>query len=381
MFRKISSGEVVDRREIEFVKQRFLTLSNATDVKPIRPHKATLPRDKSDIIDGFATLEGTARHASLYGAGSSEFYAEAGGLLLSKLGVGTSIGSAVQEDYVENVAFCLRGGLNVIDTAPNYGSNFSESFVGDALRSFISQGGDRSGVVVITKSRSPSHEAKLSHVGNGTSERRGADSLRSQIDESRLRIGVSTIDVLLLHNLECQLSGMNGANSERYLVSAFTVLEKAASEGAIGQYGFSTWSGLYDNTLRLKTLVDLARSVAGEGHRLKFIEIPFNMGLVHGLPVIFEANDLNFAVLGSASLMQGALSDGLPLPVRDRMSSLATDALRALQFVRSTPGLAVALVGMSVRRHIIENLSLSNRRALDTEAYNEIVSAILDGAK
>ena len=35
------------------------------------------------------------------------------------------------------------------------------------------------------------------------------------------------------------------------------------------------------------------------------------------------------------------------------------DAQRALQFTRSTPGIAVALVGMSQVRHVEENLALA----------------------
>jgi aryl-alcohol dehydrogenase-like predicted oxidoreductase len=54
--------------------------------------------------------------------------------------------------------------------------------------------------------------------------------------------------------------------------------------------------------------------------------------------------------------LQSRLSRNLPAFVAERIEGLNTDSQRALQFVRSTPGVGVALVGMSKIAHVDENL-------------------------
>ena len=61
------------------------------------------------------------------------------------------------------------------------------------------------------------------------------------------------------------------------------------------------------------------------------------------------------AVVGSASLYQGRLAQGLPVYVRERMG-FKSDSENALQFARSAPGLLTALVGMGQREHVEKNL-------------------------
>lgn len=58
--------------------------------------------------------------------------------------------------------------------------------------------------------------------------------------------------------------------------------------------------------------------------------------------------------------------DRLPAFIAKAFPGLKTDAQRALQFARSTPGVSVALVGMSQVRHVEENLALA-RLPLATE--------------
>jgi aryl-alcohol dehydrogenase-like predicted oxidoreductase len=51
------------------------------------------------------------------------------------------------------------------------------------------------------------------------------------------------------------------------------------------------------------------------------------------------------------------------------MTGLTTDAQRALQFVRSTPGITTALVGMRRRAHAEENLEVARRPPATQEEY------------
>ncbi len=74
--------------------------------------------------------------------------------------------------------------------------------------------------------------------------------------------------------------------------------------------------------------------------------------------------------MASATLMQGQVLSHMPDKVAELLPGLATDAQRAIQFTRSTPGISVALVGMGRREHVIENLAVARcsarRRATNT---------------
>jgi len=74
------------------------------------------------------------------------------------------------------------------------------------------------------------------------------------------------------------------------------------------------------------------------------------------LPALNAAKALGIAVSASASLLQGQLSRGLPPIVANAFGGFATDAQRSIQFVRSTPGVDVALVGMKSADHVRDTL-------------------------
>jgi aryl-alcohol dehydrogenase-like predicted oxidoreductase len=61
----------------------------------------------------------------------------------------------------------------------------------------------------------------------------------------------------------------------------------------------------------------------------------------------------------SASMFQAKLAQNLPPFVGEALKGLSTDAQRAIQFVRSTPGVTTALVGMSQRTHVDENMAVA----------------------
>jgi len=53
---------------------------------------------------------------------------------------------------------------------------------------------------------------------------------------------------------------------------------------------------------------------------------------------------------------------------------LATDAQTAIQFVRSTPGITTALVGMSRVEHVEENLKLTEVEPANADAFSNLFS-------
>ena len=67
---------------------------------------------------------------------------------------------------------------------------------------------------------------------------------------------------------------------------------------------------------------------------------------------------LGLYVTTSASILQGKLASNLPAALAQVLDGLHTDAQRALQFVRSTPGVGTALCGMRRVDHVEENAGL-----------------------
>jgi aryl-alcohol dehydrogenase-like predicted oxidoreductase len=76
----------------------------------------------------------------------------------------------------------------------------------------------------------------------------------------------------------------------------------------------------------------------------------------------------------SASLLQSKLAHSLPPFVDNALSGLSSDAQRAIQFVRSTPGVATALIGMSQRAHVEENLMVARVSPAPIEQFLQLFS-------
>ena len=88
-----------------------------------------------------------------------------------------------------------------------------------------------------------------------------------------------------------------------------------------------------------------------------------------GFSVLDQARKYGVTVVGSASILQSKLSYGLPPVVVERLKGFATDAQRAIQFSRSTPGITVALTGMGREEHVRENLGLAGVAPATVEEY------------
>jgi predicted aldo/keto reductase-like oxidoreductase len=71
--------------------------------------------------------------------------------------------------------------------------------------------------------------------------------------------------------------------------------------------------------------------------------------------------------------MQGRLAARLPSFVRERMQC-DTDAEAAIQFARSAPGVMTALIGMSRKEHVQENLKVASKPLAGTEAWSSLFS-------
>jgi predicted aldo/keto reductase-like oxidoreductase len=133
--------------------------------------------------------------------------------------------------------------------------------------------------------------------------------------------------------------------------------------------------------MSLARLAELAERAGGKNHRFRFIQLPLNLGMAEAYTIKREpvagdmkstleaAAALGVTVVASASLMQSRLAHDLPAEIRARLPGPLTDAQCALQFTRSTPGVAVALVGMGKAVHVAENLGIASFPPATSEQY------------
>jgi len=299
----------------------------------------------------------------------NQFYRRVHGMRISSLGIGTYLGNAddaTDAQYEAAVRAAIDGGINLIDTSRNYRGERSERAIGRAIA-----GANRDELVICTKA-------------GYFIERRG-HSLEPAFLEENLRaslgnLGIAQVDVFYLHNPETQWKPETPEEFYSQMRAAFVRCEEMASAGLLRFYGAATWDGFRaeKNAVSLHRLVEIAREIAGQRHRFRFVQLPFNLAMLeafnrrnqaNGTSLLQAAGELGVAVIGSATVYQGRLTKGLPEALAAKFDGLSTDAQRAIQFSRSTPGLAASLVGMSSPAHVAENLAVKDVAPFSESAY------------
>ena len=370
-------------------------------------------------IAGHATTEGTARYRERLqqqAVATNHFRLEQN-LWLSSLGIGTYLGTPDAETdarYTESVARAVELGANVIDTAANYRFQRSERSIGAALRALVESGRvGRDEVIVCTKggyipfdTDPPAGQEGVRRYIEETFIKTGVAAmsdiaagshcmtpkyLAHQIEQSLRNLGLAAIDVYYIHNPETQLGVVSRDEFETRLRAAFAQLEQSAAEGKIKNYGVATWNGFRvapgeRGYHALERMLELAREAGGDSHRFRFIQLPFNLAMPEALvqanqafqgaqvSLLEAARALGVTVVASASILQGKVARGLSEEIREPLGSLASDALTAIQFTRSTPGITTALVGMSRRAHVEENLRLARLDPARPDQYQRLFS-------
>ena len=199
------------------------------------------------------------------------------------------------------------------------------------------------------------------------------DFLADQIDRSRGNLGVDTIDVFYLHNPETQLSFLSREAFDTTLRRAFGRLEELVAGHKIRWYGAATWDGFRKGALSLPRMAALAREECGPEHHFRFIQLPFNLGTVEAYvdkpeSLLQAASRLGVAAIASATRSQTQALEHMPKSLVELLPGM-TNAQRAIQFTRSTPGVAAALVGMGRREHVLENLGVAPVAPATYEQY------------
>jgi aryl-alcohol dehydrogenase-like predicted oxidoreductase len=360
---------------------------------------------------GRATAAGTARYAQRFLRDTAVPKAEACaahtadghfrsalGLTVSSIGFGTYLGEltdAADDRYRAALAQAVRCGCNVLDTSVNYRAQRSEIALGRALADLLSSGEfSRSELVVASKGgfipyrlarpADPVQYVYDNFIATGVAEPEEFAGgihcmtptyLSQQITWSLRNTGLSALDIYYVHNPETQLAFVDRTTFRRRLQLAFARLEEEVAGGRIGCYGVATWEGLRRppmsaGYLSLELLSRLATEVAGPDHHLRVIQFPLSVVTTEGaifrnqvvgdrlLPALEAARDMGLAVITSASIGQAHIKGRVASLLADFYPALESSAQRALQFTRSLPGVASALVGMSRIAHVLQDLAL-----------------------
>lgn len=352
---------------------------------------------------GKATTEGTRRYVERFkGKIPEDHFREVQGLFISSIGLGTYLGNMDQQsdrNYEDAIFKALGSGCNLIDTAINYRFMRSEKNIGNALRKAIDEKVvSRDEIVIATKGGFLAAHPK-DYIANGICNAEDIVAnchcmtphyLQNQLSQSLENLGLDTVDIYFIHNPETQLSEISRQEFLKRMLAAFQILEKEVQAGKIQFYGTATWDGYRKEEgkrgyISLEELIGLAR-VAGQGddHNFRALQFPYNLAmpeafLLHNqnfgsqrVSVTQAAHNQKMIVLCSASILQGQLAQTLPESIQKFFAQLQTDAQKAIQFVRSTPGVTTALVGMGRPEHVEENLQTAKVAPLTWEKFQDL---------
>jgi aryl-alcohol dehydrogenase-like predicted oxidoreductase len=360
-----------------------------------------------------ATKEGTTRYAQKFaGRAAAGHFREAHRLVLSSIGIGTYLGqpdTRTDEGYAAAVAAAVESGINVIDAAINYRFQRSERSIGAAIQQLAAKGFAREEFVICTKGgyltpdgsmpADPNEYFFREYIQPGvfTAKDIAAGShcmtpkfLKNQLGCSLKNLGVECVDIYYLHNPETQLTEVTKDEFLDRVREAFTFLESAVEAGEIQYYGMATWNGFRRDArardaMQLGEIVQIAQEIAGGLHHFRFVQLPFNLGMTEALTlgnqslkgrdrtIMEAASDLDITLIASASLLQGQVARNLPGFVAEALG-LENDAERALQFVRSSPGITTALVGMSRVEHVKANARLAGVAPATVDEFTKLFS-------
>jgi len=370
------------------------------------------------MLNGFATPEGTARYRSRFPELSPAGHFQrqmtvpgAGELWISSIGLGTYLGEPTAEAdaaYTQAVRLAVASGINLLDTAINYRHQRSERNIGAALQEMVSAGElQRDEVVICTKAGYLSFDSEVPPNPGAYFRAEFVDKgilnpadlaggmhcmspgyLSDQLERSRRNLGLETIDVFYVHNPETQLGEVPRERFRQRLREAFAMLEDAVKAGKIRYYGVATWNGFRvppaaRDAMSLAETAEIAQQAGGEQHHFRFVQLPFSLGMPEAfayhnqtwekenVSLLEAASHAGVMVVGSATLSQGQLTRNLPEFIEQRLGA-GSDGANSIQFARSTPGLAVALVGMGRPEHVRENLKVAALPATPREQWSKV---------
>lgn len=107
---------------------------------------------------------------------------------------GSGYGEVNEKDSIAAIQAMFDGGVNLVDTAPDYGVGYSETVVGKAL-----QGYDRSKILVSTKCGASALTLKSARTGTGYSRDGRYEDILYECEQSLRRLNTDYIDFYFVH--------------------------------------------------------------------------------------------------------------------------------------------------------------------------------------
>ncbi len=209
--------------------------------------------------------------------------------------------------------------------------------------------------------------------------------LEDQLNRSLKNLQLECVDLMYLHNaIEGQIKDVSKEDFIKNLQKVFKFYEEKRNEGKIKFYGLATWECFRvpeenPQFLSLAEVIDLAKEAGGENHGFRFIQLPYNLYLDQALLAKFQTLDgkkfsilelaqkFKIGVFTSVPFMQGRLLAHGAMPEFGNIKP----SLRALQFIRSTPGVLAPLMGQKTENHVNENCEIMKIPPMEeTEFYN-----------
>ena len=364
------------------------------------------------MISGFATSEGTQKFAKNSGINPVNFK-NFQNLSLSNVGIGTYLGdpdNKTDELVTSAVKQSINSGINVIDTAINYRSQKAERSVGKAISELVNDGKiTRDQIFLSSKNGYVTNDAdvplgfmeyvKKEYTEKGIIKAGDITSgyhcmtpsyLSDQLDRSLNNLDLECIDLMYLHNaVEGQIKDISKEQLLENLKSVFELYEQKRNEGKIKFYGMATWECFRvasddPQYLSLEDTIDMAKKIGGENHGFRFIQLPFNLAydqallgktqLLGGQPtsLLEAAVKLGIGVFTSVPFMQGRLLTPGAMPDFCDLKP----SLRALQFIRSAPGILAPLVGQKSPEHVSENTEIMKIPVLSGDDFVKLVKIL-----
>jgi aryl-alcohol dehydrogenase-like predicted oxidoreductase len=362
------------------------------------------------MITGFATSEGTARFAQKNQTAAKDHFRQFTGLTLSSIGVGTYLGNADDATDIlvkDAVKKSVLSSVNVIDTAINYRSQKAERSVGKAISELVEEGKiKREEVFISTKNGYVTNDADVKEdfwqyinstlVKSGIIKPDDISSgyhcmtipyLENQLNKSLNNLDVNCVDLMYLHNAaEGQLQDISKEQFMKNLSQVFEFYEMQRKQGTIRYYGMATWDCFrvpkeHPQHLLLSDVLRLAKEAGGNEHGFRFIQLPYNMYFDQALvmknqtsnsseiSILDSAIKLGVGVFASVPLMQAKLLGPNVIPEFGGLKP----AHRALQFVRSTPGIIAPLVGHKTSLHVDENLEIVKIPPMSETEFHQLL--------
>lgn len=366
------------------------------------------------MISGHATAEGTADFAKKHPSVAENHFKQFCGLTLSSIGMGTYLGNAddatdllVKDAVIKSVSL----GINVIDTAINYRAQKAERSVGKAVAQILEKNkAGRDQLFISTKNGYVTNDGDVreefwqniqnSLVKPGIIKSGDISSgyhcmtipyLQDQLNKSLRNLDLECIDLMYLHNAaEGQLQDITRDEFMKKLGEVFGFYEDQRKMGRIMHYGMATWDCFrvpqeHQQYLSIFEIASMARDIGGPENGFKFIQLPYNMYLDQALTMKNQVHDgamfsileaaekLGIGVFTSVPLMQARLLGPNTLPEFGR---LTRPSHRAVQFVRSTPGVIAPLVGQKSPSHVDENLELAKIPHMSRTEFSDLLGKL-----